>query len=56
MAPVARDLRAVLLDHIRSNDVMIFSKTTCPFCDKVCIIIYLLTYILILILITFYIS
>ncbi|XP_071478717.1 thioredoxin reductase 1, cytoplasmic-like [Diadema antillarum] len=35
MAPVARDLRAVLLDHIRSNDVMIFSKTTCPFCDKV---------------------
>ncbi|XP_041457959.1 thioredoxin reductase 1, cytoplasmic-like [Lytechinus variegatus] len=35
MAPVARDQKAIVLDHIQSNDVMIFSKSYCPFCVKV---------------------
>lgn len=35
MAPAAPTSRAVVMDHIQSNDVMIFSKTYCPFCKKV---------------------
>ncbi|XP_022104980.1 thioredoxin reductase 1, cytoplasmic-like [Acanthaster planci] len=31
----AGSLQATVLQHINQNDVMIFSKTTCPFCDKV---------------------
>ncbi|XP_033647387.1 thioredoxin reductase 1, cytoplasmic-like [Asterias rubens] len=39
MAPTnldtAGNLRAMVLQYINQNDVMIFSKTTCPFCKKV---------------------
>lgn len=36
MAPVgAPDLKKFIEDHVNSNKVMIFSKTTCPYCRKV---------------------
>lgn len=30
-----RDLRSIISEHVSSNKVVIFSKTTCPYCRKV---------------------
>ena len=37
MAPVpeSRDLKKLIEDHVKGNNVMIFGKTTCPYCRKV---------------------
>ncbi|XP_023931715.1 thioredoxin reductase 1, cytoplasmic-like [Lingula anatina] len=34
MAPLAGDPKTIVQDHINKHKVMIFSKTTCPFCKK----------------------